>query len=52
LDDFLFEQASGYLKKDCGMNFDNFDIIFITGSPNLLPWSPSAKKVAPYLLYP
>ena len=45
IDDFLYEQASGFLKKDSGMKFDNFDIIFITGNPNLLPWSPKAKKV-------
>ena len=45
LTDILYEHSSGYLKKESGMFFDTFDLIFVTGSTQILPWFPKARKV-------
>ena len=45
LDDFLYELDSSYVKKEAAKLFDHLDMIFLTGDANMLPWSPSAKKV-------
>lgn len=45
LEEFLYEQSSGFLKKEAGMFFDSFDLIFVTGSPKILPWLPRVKKL-------
>ena len=51
IDDFLYELDSSYVKKEAAKLFDHLDIIFIAGDPYLLPWAPSAKKVAKYIKY-
>jgi len=45
IEEFLYEFNSSTMKRENGENFDHTDMIFIIGSSNLLPWSPSAKKV-------
>lgn len=41
----LYEQATGYLNKEAGMFFNNFDMIFVSGSVKIMPWSKRAQKL-------
>ena len=45
LDDFIYEIDSGNMKKESAINFDQLDMIFITGDANVRPWSTSMRKV-------
>ncbi|KAL4474419.1 hypothetical protein ABPG72_007818 [Tetrahymena utriculariae] len=45
LDDVLYESTSTSIKTSSGRNFDNFDMIFITGDPYLRPWSKKCQNV-------
>lgn len=45
IEDILYEQTSGFLKKSNGVIFDSFDMIFITGSPKILPWDPKFMHI-------
>jgi len=45
LEDFLYESTSSNIKTSSGSNFDNLDIIFITGEPNTKPWSKHNRNV-------
>lgn len=45
LDDVLYESTSSNIKTSSGSNFDNLDMIFITGEPSTRPWSKSNRNV-------
>ena len=45
LDDFLYEVETSNLKREAGNNFDQLDMIFVTGDANVRPWSKSMRKV-------
>lgn len=45
VEDFLYEVEGSYLKKQAANNFDQVDIVFLTGDANVRPWSPSMQKI-------
>ena len=45
IDDYLYEIDSCYVKKENAINFDQLDMVFITGDANIRPWANSMKKV-------
>lgn len=45
IEEILYEPESGYLNRSAAMAFDNYDMVFLSGSTNLLPWSKSVSKV-------
>ena len=51
IDDYLYEIDSGYVKKENAINFDQLDMVFITGDANIRPWANSMKKVFFYSKY-
>lgn len=45
LDDFLFDQDSGFSKVEAIRQFDFLDFVFIEMDPTLRPWAKFASKV-------
>jgi hypothetical protein len=41
----LYEVESSNLKRESANNFDQLDIVFVTGDANVRPWSPSMRKM-------
>ncbi|KRX08132.1 hypothetical protein PPERSA_01677 [Pseudocohnilembus persalinus] len=47
LDDFLYEVESSHLRKESSNNFDQLDIVFLSGDTNIRPWQSKSNQWIP-----